>query len=525
MKHLPYVVHESGKYQFILDDKPFIMLAAETHNSAASSPDYMKYVWQKAVNLNCNTILVPVYWELIESEENCFDYSLLESTISGARQHGFKLVLLWFGSWKNGLSTYAPRWVRTDLKRFPRTIDQKGARTKILSIFNSDLQESERNAFEKFLIFLRQYDAKQQTVIAIQIENEVGILGAARDYSEAANKLFQGAIPPALLENYTHLSRKSDFASELDSLTTWKECFGEEADEIFMAWNYASYINNLAFFGKKIYPLPMYTNVWLNESDIDLPGTYPSGGAVPRILSIWKFAAPLLDFISPDIYTFNFEDIANSYRRPDNPLFVAETRRDKWAVANLYLSIGEYHTLCYSPFGLESIGENKSYITQIEHSDVNDLNVSNVTIADYLAMSYMYLKNMIPTLSRGYGTKNLRGFCQKNGMKTTTLTIEEYQIDITFYHSIDENNKIIPGAGIVLLSEKYLYFCGYGYRASVKINNDYKELDFLLLEKGAFNNNGEWERRMILNGDEQYIRMEERPTIIRASFFEYDIYM
>jgi hypothetical protein len=46
------------------------------------------------------------------------------------------LIFLWFGSWKNGVSTYPPLWVKTDLKRFPRAQNKEGESLDILSAFS-----------------------------------------------------------------------------------------------------------------------------------------------------------------------------------------------------------------------------------------------------------------------------------------------------------------------------------------------------------------------------------------------------
>ena len=84
MKNPPRIKKFNEKYMFFVDDKPFIMLAAELHNSAASSPEYMKIAWKKVKELNCNTLLAPIYWNLIEKEEHRYDFGLLKSLIEEA---------------------------------------------------------------------------------------------------------------------------------------------------------------------------------------------------------------------------------------------------------------------------------------------------------------------------------------------------------------------------------------------------------------------------------------------------------
>ena len=212
----------------------------------------------------------------------------------------------------------------------------------------------------------------------------MGILDAARDFSIQATKDFEKDVPAELLE---HIKKTdNDFFAQaivraLDTFDrSWLGVFGEHADEVFMCWNYARYINKLAAYAKESYALPMFTNVWLKESDQEEPGFYPCGGPIPDMIDVWKGGAPCLDLVAPDIYTFEFDKFASFYTKNNNPLFIAETRRDKWAVANLYTAIGKYNTLCYSPFGAESIGEDKSFITQILHHKVKHILMYTISI-------------------------------------------------------------------------------------------------------------------------------------------------
>ena len=72
---------------------------------------------------------------------------------------------------------------------------------------------------------------------------------------------------------------------------TWEEVFGTgpAADEAFMAWHYARYVNRVAAAGKAEYPLPMYVNAALrdpvNHQD---PNTYASGGPTWNVVEVWQ---------------------------------------------------------------------------------------------------------------------------------------------------------------------------------------------------------------------------------------------
>src|SRR5437762_12454307 len=123
---LPHLRQQGAATQLIVDGKPFLILGGELGNSTSSSLEYMRPVWPKVVSLNLNTLLVPVYWELIEPAEGKFDFSLVDGLIAEARRHQLRLVPLWFASWKNSMSCYAPAWVKTDQRRFPRAQDAAG---------------------------------------------------------------------------------------------------------------------------------------------------------------------------------------------------------------------------------------------------------------------------------------------------------------------------------------------------------------------------------------------------------------
>src|SRR5687767_2817874 len=118
---IPHLRKKGAATQLILCGKPFLIRGGELGNSSASSLEFIKPVWEKLVKLNVNTVLIPFYWELIEPEEGKFDFSLVDGLIQEARRNNLKLVPLWFGVWKNSMSSYVPAWVKKDRKRFPAT--------------------------------------------------------------------------------------------------------------------------------------------------------------------------------------------------------------------------------------------------------------------------------------------------------------------------------------------------------------------------------------------------------------------
>ena len=102
---LPHLQERGRTTQLVVDGSPFLVLGGELRNSSASSLGYMEPLWTKLAALHLNTLLTPVSWELIEPEEGKFDFALVDGLIQRAREHQLRLILLWFGSWKNTYSS------------------------------------------------------------------------------------------------------------------------------------------------------------------------------------------------------------------------------------------------------------------------------------------------------------------------------------------------------------------------------------------------------------------------------------
>jgi hypothetical protein len=323
----------------------------------------MEGIWPKAVALNMNTVLAPVYWELLEPEEGQLDFTLVDGLIHGARRYGLSLVLLWFGAWKNSMSCYAPLWVKRDLDRFPRMVDVNGTGQEILSTFSEAVLDADSRAFAACMAWLRTIDETQNTVIMVQVENEIGMLPCARDMSDTANGLYTGPVPDELM---AYLDTHNDMLVEQLRAQwekagrriagTWEEVFGpgDATEEIFMAWHYAVFTDRLAATGKAEYPLPMYVNAALNRPG-KRPGEYPSAGPLPHLLDIWKAGAPSIDFLSPDLYFPDYDQWISKYLREDNPLFVPENMLGHFNGAHAVHTIGAYDAIGYSPFSVESL--------------------------------------------------------------------------------------------------------------------------------------------------------------------------
>src|SRR3984885_8467770 len=358
---LPHLEKRGSATQLIVDGNPFLVLGGELHNSSSSSVAYMEPVWARLSAMHLNTVLLPVAWETIEPEEGKFDFRCVDGLLEGARKSNLKLVVLWFGAWKNTYSTYAPAWVKTNTKRFPRVQTSNGMGTERLSPLSAAVRNADARAFANLMRHLRETDGNAHTVLMVQVENEVGVIPESRDHSPVANASFTAAVPSTLTA-YLEKHRPAldpEFRAAWEAAGgrtsgTWQGVFGDAplTDDLFMAWQYATYIEHVAAAGKAEYPLPMYANAALIRPNYQ-PGQYNSGGPLPHSADVWRAAAPSLDFLSPDIYFNEFTEWASRYARPGNVLFIPEAQGGAAGAANALYAFGHLSAIGFSPFGVD----------------------------------------------------------------------------------------------------------------------------------------------------------------------------
>jgi beta-galactosidase GanA len=299
----------------------------------------------------------------MEPEEGRFDFSLVDGLIQDARRYNLHLIMIWFGSWKNGKSTYQPVWIKTNQQRFPIIQDEKGKGLPTLTTLSDTNRDADARAFAGLMRHIREVDGDAHTVIMIQVENEVGVLGLSRDHSPVANQAFAGTVPNEFMDYLR--KHKNTLIPELrkrwedagfKTSGSWEEVFGAgmETDKLFMAWNYARYVGYVAAAGKAEYPLPMFVNTWLRQGK-DKPGDYPSGGALPEVMDAWRAGGPAIDILSPDVHVPNYSDWCTWYTQSGNPLFIPESRGDARGVAHAIATAGKYDGIGYSPFGIDRL--------------------------------------------------------------------------------------------------------------------------------------------------------------------------
>lgn len=345
----PRLETKNGRHALFVDGAPFLILGGQINNSS-SWPSTMPDVWPVIEGMHANTVEAPVYWEQMEPQPGEFDFSLVDMLVEQARAHHVHLILLWFGTWKNGEDHYVPEWIKTDPARYPRMIDERGQPIQVLSANSEVNLDADRNAFAALMHHLREIDGTLHTVIMMQVENESGAIGAVRDHSATAQKQFEGQVPEVVLQ------------AMHKAPGTWSHVFGPDADEMFQAYSMAHYINEVAKAGKAEMAIPMYCNVWVEYPrgyqirGFSRPGfDYPSGGPMQANIAIWKAVAPEIDILAPDIYSTDREFVRTlmaTYARPDNPLFVPETGLGNAFAPGFFYMLG-MGGIGLSPFGTD----------------------------------------------------------------------------------------------------------------------------------------------------------------------------
>jgi hypothetical protein len=413
---VPHFEKQGTATQLIVEDKPFLIIGGQVHNSSSGCPEYFDRTVDKLVQLHANTVLAPVTWELLEPTEGTYDFTQLDDMVRTARKHRVKLIVLWFGSWKNGVSQYAPAWVRRDTTRFARAHDANGRAMSALSTFGENSRSADKAAFTALMAHLRKIDEQENTVIMVQVQNEVGLF-ESRDHRPEANSAFAAQVPQSLMDYL--IANKGRLTPHLETLWqqngrkergSWAEVFGatKDGDEVFMAWRYASYIGDIAAAGKAAYNLPLYVNAWLAGGQ---PGEFPSGGPNHRVIDVWKVAAPAISLCAPDLYADTFKEVAATYHRPDNPLFIPETHADVWykpsailehqAARNVFWAVAHHDAICFAPFGLEG-----------------------QTVGGPIATSLKLVSDLSPLILQFQGTGRMEGILQTEAPKAAAPQLE-----------------------------------------------------------------------------------------------------
>jgi hypothetical protein len=535
---MPKLITQGNKTILTVDGKPFVALAGEVHNSDYTSLEYMEGIWKIADDLGMNTLLIPMSWDIIEPEEGVFDFTLAKGLILQARKWKKKIGFLWFGSWKNAECMYAPDWVKMDLQRFQRGQIEKGKNKAgrqispnipfkfpytTLSYLCREAMVADGRAFGAFLQFIKEFDSEEATVISVQVENETGLLGSAREVSDEADAAFAAEVPAefvAYMKSHTD-TMVEDVKAAVEagaSSGNWQQVFGPVAEEMFSAYHVASYVEYVAAQGKAAYPLPMTANCWLDKGG--KPGSYPTGGPVSRVHEVWQYCAPSVDILSPDIYVPNFMEICEEYTRRGTPLYIPETATHSYAAPRMVYTVGHYHAICYAPFGFDDIGKPFSAIQgYLFGMDVTDPALKTPQSYEEYGATGRNLQGLMPRIGPCLGTNRLQAACGEAGNQSL-MAFDSFRIMAAFQSQMQPRND--GYCLCVQVAENECYLMGNACSLIFLSGDENRlNLDFLLVEEGAFDEEGNWKIGRRLNGDETAHLGFAIPGVLHVKFFVY----
>ena len=352
------------------------------------------------------------------------------------------------------------------------------------------------------------------------MENEVGTLGDSRDRNPAANEAFAKPVPKDLMDYL--VQHKDTLAPELlkgwaahgsKTSGTWEEVFGPgkpasvqlygpdltdkkkdiywrqlnwASDEFFMAWRYSMYVNQVAAAGKAEYDIPMYVNSWLQQQGCPRPGEYPSGGPVPQVHDLWRFGAPAIDILSPDLYIDQFAETCARYTRNGNPLFIPESQAGVRGAANAIYAFGACNAIGYSPFGVD----------RFAGSDLE------------LARAYDLLSSVSPLILANQGKGTMTAVLLDATNATQTFRLGNYKIEAKFWvppswtHATNTMPGPIAGVFISTGPDDYIVM-GRNLAVNFYSTNETESVGIGTDEEGVYEN-GRWVPARRLNGDEVY---------------------
>ena len=516
----PKLEHHNTWARIIANDKPMLMIGGELGNSSASTLEDVQRIFPHLKALGLNTVLAPITWELIEPQEGKYDFTSLDNIITEARKNDLKVVLLWFGAWKNSMSCYAPEWFKRDTKRFPRVHDRNGIPLEEASSLSANVLNADKGVFCEIMKHIRDVDAQQHTVVMIQVENEIGMIKEPRDYSKDATKMYNSQVPKRLTD-YLISNRKTLNNSRLQIKSdkgNWAELFGNDmyAEEIFQAWTYAIYVEEVAKAGKEIYDLPMYVNVALNSRNRK-PGEYPSAGPLAHLIDIWHCGAPSINVLGLDLYDKGYRDWTDKYHLAKNPLFIPEIRlEDQDAMRALY-AFGHHDAMGFCPFSIEDYPLKKASATsdwkQMDMSQDDQLNAFSGGSSNNLsplAASYGLLRQVEPLILKHQGTDNMDAVILDNDMREADIkTPDGITLHIKHSYSLGwepgAQSSVWPEVACIIIRQGKEDYLAIGSGVVITYSkNDGKQVGLAKCEQVEYSPEGNMRILRHLSGDQTH---------------------
>jgi beta-galactosidase GanA len=515
---LPRIVQGGNKPMLTVDGEPYLMLAGQAHNSS-NYPAMLQTVWPVMKALHANTLEIPIAWEQVEPVEGRFDFSFLDALLKEARANDMRVVLLWFGTWKNTGPAYTPEWVKTNPSRFPRMKKPDGSSHYVLSPHGRTTLEADKSAFVRLMQHIRANDP-QHTIIMVQPQNEIGSYGLTRDHAPEARRLFEGPVPAEL----ARLKGRSG---------TWPQVFGEFAEQAFTSWHMARYTDEMAAAGKAVKNLPMYTNAALGDPfDAKAAIGSATGGPQWNMIDVWKAAAPHIDLVAPDIYNRDpkaFLAYLDHYARPDNALMIPELGNAAEFARFFWAALGK-GAIGFAPFGMDASGYS-NYPLGAKRLDAETVEAfaSKYRLFRPIAGQWARIAASNPTWGAVKGA-DAGDQSRAMGRWRVTAQFELWEFgerDWTWIKTDPHPTKGQPVGGMVVAQTGPDEFLLAGSDVRVRFGLDKPAAGengmLLRVEEGTFDAQGRWSMRRVWNGDQiDYgINFTGEPVLLKVKMGSY----
>ncbi|MCE3261079.1 MAG: glycoside hydrolase [Pseudoduganella sp.] len=517
---IPRLLQKDGRHALLVDGKPFTVLGVQAHNSS-NYPAALGKVWAAVKDAHANTLEIPVAWEQVEPVEGKFDFSFVDTLVAQARQHQVRLVLLWFGTWKNTGPQYTPEWVKFDNQRFPRMLDKEGKGIYCLSPFGAQTLQADTRAFTALMTHLKKIDSVQRTVIMVQVQNEVGTYGTVRDFGAKAEAAFRQPVPAAVLAR-----KKSPIPGAASG--SWAEVYGPYADEYFHAYAMASYIGTVAAAGRAVYDLPMFVNNALRdplEPMAPWKNNFSSGGPTFDVIDIYKAAAPGIDFAAPDIYmpeSGKVDATLAAFQRRDNALLVAEMGNAPAYARYVYQILGR-GALGVAPFG-------------IDYADYSNYplgsRLKDKSMVEPFGKVYAAFRPMAQQWAQWSLDGRTVGFAEGDDRKPQSIETGNWKVSVKFrewqFGNVGKDDfppgTEAPngGAALARIGENEFIVVGQNVRLSFE-HGAGKPSMYARVEEGHFDATGKWVMERNWNGDQTDwgLNLTSRPTVLKVRLGTY----
>lgn len=197
------------------------------------------------------------------------------------------------------------------------------------------------------------------------------------------------------------------------------------------------------------------------------------------MLDIWKAGAPKLDILSPDIYSF-FQERCPEYHRSWNPLFIPAMSQDVRTASDVFYALGQYDTIGFSPFRLES----------------------RPSFEDEINSSYKVLSKIAPVILENQGKGTLGSVLLDKDHPTQDLRVGDYTLNLGIARHWSFTTPDYPAGIFIEIGPDEYLVAGRGLTIGFTPNTPGAQtVGFATVEDGGFKD-GKWIAGRRLNGDE-----------------------